>query len=302
MTLPAPQTIRLTDGRTLEFACYGDPAGLPAVFFHGFIGSHYQASFAHSAARLHGLRLIAPNRPGVGRSTPARRQAIADCAADVIQLADALNLERFGVIGVSGGAPYALACLARLPRRTTLAALISGLGPIRDPELLARMRPLAQRGLRLARHLPWFAGALLALRTRHFRSDPEGFLARLSGRCSPRDQVLFHRAEVRAAFLADLREVLVTGRGASALARELQLYFHWGFDLAEVPAQARVVLWHGRDDRLVPPIMAEHLARNLPGAEVALYPGGHFMVLDHAEEVVGQIVQALREPCARTAL
>src|ERR1700733_4828378 len=104
-------TIPLNDGRLLEYASYGDAGGLPALFFHGFIGSHHQAAFAHEAARRHGLRLIAPNRPGVGRSTLKERRCLEECVPDVAQLADALGLDRFAVVGVSGGAPYALACL-----------------------------------------------------------------------------------------------------------------------------------------------------------------------------------------------
>jgi pimeloyl-ACP methyl ester carboxylesterase len=293
MNLPAPRTIRLVDGRTLEFACYGDPAGVPAVFFHGFVGSHFQASLAHDTARRQGLLLIAPNRPGVGRSTAARRGVLADCAADVAQLADALGLGSFGVIGVSGGAPYALACLARLPGRVALAALVSGLGPLSRPEVLERMSPLVRRGLRLACRLPWLARVFFALRARDFRSDPERFLARLMSRWSRFDQELFRRPEVRSAFLADLREVLVHGAGPAGMVRELQLYFHWGFDLGDVPPGARVVVLHGRHDLLVPPGMAEHFARHLPGAELVYRPGGHFMIVDHVEELIGALVQAL---------
>ena len=74
-------------------------------------------------------------------------------------------------------------------------------------------------------------------------------------------------------FLADMREVLVEGEGPGNLAQELGLYFRWGFRLSDVPAGARVLLWHGRDDLLVPPFMSEHVAAALPGAEVTLHPG-----------------------------
>src|SRR5262245_43416621 len=80
---PVTETIRLRDGRLLEFAEYGDPGGVPALFFHGFIGSHHQARFAHPAAARHGVRLLAVNRPGVGRSTYRRRSSLAESATDV---------------------------------------------------------------------------------------------------------------------------------------------------------------------------------------------------------------------------
>jgi pimeloyl-ACP methyl ester carboxylesterase len=293
MLLPATDVIRLCDGRLLEFARYGDPAGVPVVFFHGFVGSHHQASFAHEAALRHGLRLIAPNRPGVGRSSPARRGFISDCVPDIAALADALRLGLFGVIGVSGGVPYALACLARLGGRVRFGGLVSGLGPLVDPTLLARMNPLPRRVLRLSRHLPWLVRAALRLRLRQFRSDPDGFLAGLIRRWSITDGELFRRAEVRATLLADLKEVFLHELAAEGLVQELRLYFHWGFQLDEIAPGARLVLWHGRDDVLVPPVMTLHAASQLPGAEVALLPGGHFTVIDHAEEVVRRTRSAL---------
>jgi pimeloyl-ACP methyl ester carboxylesterase len=301
-TLVAPTTLRLNDGRLLELAEYGDRAGPAALFFHGFIGSHHQVAFANGAALRHGLRLVAINRPGVGRSTPRRRRTLCESADDARQVADALGLGRFAVIGASGGAPYALACLARLPERARVAALLSGLGPIGEPEVLGRMGRLPRRVLRLGRMAPWLVRATLWLRMRRFRADPDGFLAELLRRWSRSDQQLFERPEVRELFLTDMRQVLVEGEGPGNLAKELGLYFRWGFRLSDVPADARVLLWHGREDRLVPSFMSEHVAAALPGAEVTVYPGGHFMALNHADEIVARVLAALREDGARSNL
>jgi pimeloyl-ACP methyl ester carboxylesterase len=286
MTSAQTETLTLPDGRTLEFARYGDPAGTPALFFHGFIGSHHQASFAHAAARRHGVLLIAANRPGVGLSSPIRRRCIADCIPDVVALTEALNLKTFGVMGVSGGVPYALACLAKLPGRVRLGVLVSGLGPVSDPAVLAQMGPLARNALLIGKRFPWLVKAILAVRVQRVRSNPDAFLSALIRRWSRTDGDLFRRPEVRATLLADIKEVFVKGRAAEGLSRELQLYSRWGFRLDEIDPGARVLLWHGRDDVLVPPFMTEHAARHLPGAEAAYLPGGHFMVIDHAEDLV----------------
>jgi pimeloyl-ACP methyl ester carboxylesterase len=139
--------------------------------------------------------------------------------------------------------------------------------------------------LQAGRRVPWLVRWVLARRGRSYRRDPEGFLTALLQRWSRADQELFTRAEVRAMFLADLREVLVNGAGPVGMVRELQLYFRWGFQLADVPRGVPVLLWHGRQDHLVPPFMSDHVARHL-GSEVTYHPGGHFMVIDHADEVV----------------
>jgi pimeloyl-ACP methyl ester carboxylesterase len=286
-------TLRLRDGRLLEYACYGDVGGLPALFFHGFIGSHHQAAFAADAARRGGVRLIAPNRPGVGRSTPKRRRQLNECVPDMQELADALGLERFAVIGVSGGAPYALACLASLGERVPLAVLVSGLGPVGDPGVLAKMGPLARKALGLSRRMPWLLRWLFRIRLGRFRNDPDAFLARLAVRWPRADRQLFTRPEVRQFFLGDLKEVLVNGQGAEGMVEELRMYQHWGFGLEDVPPTARVFLYHGRDDVLVPPGMSAHAASRLSGAEVTVHPGGHFMILDHADEVVQRVRERL---------
>jgi pimeloyl-ACP methyl ester carboxylesterase len=200
-------------------------------------------------------------------------------------LADALGVGPFSVLGISGGAPYALACLARWPGRVRRATLVSGLGPIREPRLLGSMSLYAQRALMAARHFPFLVRWVLAARRPAFERSPEAFLGALVQRWPRPDQELIGRPLVREMFLADLREVLLNGQGPEGMAQELHLYFRWGFRLSDLADGRRVVLWHGTGDRLVPALMAHELARRLAGAELLLRPGGHFMVVDQVEEV-----------------
>ena len=96
-------------GRKLEVREYGDDAGHPVFFFHGLIGSHYQAAYIADQAREYGLRIIAPNRPGVGASEFIERKSPLDAVDDIEDVAAALGVFEFSVIGISGGTPYALA-------------------------------------------------------------------------------------------------------------------------------------------------------------------------------------------------
>jgi pimeloyl-ACP methyl ester carboxylesterase len=289
----ATELVRLRDARVLEYAGYGDPRGVPVIFFHGFIGSHHQARFAHEAAVRNGVRLIAPNRPGVGRSTAHARKVMADVVPDIEDLTTQMGIERFSVIGASGGGPYALACLARLPGRVRGAMIVSGLGPLDSPQGLRVMKPYARLALRGGRLFPLLTRCVLALRARHFRRDPEAFLNELAGRWARCDQELMARPEIRALFLADLHEVLVTGQGAGAMAHELGLYFRWGFALEDIRPTQRVHFWHGHADLLVPPAMCRVMADRLPAAEVTLCPGGHFMILDRADEVLRRAIEVM---------
>lgn len=77
------------------------------------------------AAAEAGIRLIAPDRPGMGGSDfqPGRR--VIDWPADVAALAEHLALERFAVLGYSGGAPFAAAVGAMLPERVRSVSLVA---------------------------------------------------------------------------------------------------------------------------------------------------------------------------------
>jgi pimeloyl-ACP methyl ester carboxylesterase len=280
-------------GRKLELREYGDPAGHPVLFFHGLIGSHYQASYVADEAREHGLRIIAPNRPGVGASEFALRTSALDVIGDVEDLTRELQLDAFSVIGISGGAPYALATLLHFKERVRTVTLISGMGPSRLRGALAgmdrRRRVVLEIGSRFRR--PARRGFEHA--AQRFRAGHDRFLRALIRTWSPADQKLFERRDVYELFMKDLHQVFTDGRGAVGLAQELTIYRSYGFALRDLPADRRVVLWHGLTDNIVPPAMAWRLATALPSAELHLVPGGHFVAVEVAGEIIARLRQAL---------
>ncbi|KAI1272960.1 Alpha/Beta hydrolase protein [Xylaria sp. FL0933] len=137
---PAPprhsQTLKLADGRMLGFAEYGSPTGKPIFFFHGFPSSRLEAEGILKLVPRKDLRIIAPERPGFGLSTFNPRHRVTDWPDDVRALAAHLGLNRFTILGGSGGAPYALACARSLP-----AEMISAVG------LLAPAAPWKEAGI-----------------------------------------------------------------------------------------------------------------------------------------------------------
>ncbi len=281
-------------GRRLEVFEYGDPGGFPLFFFHGLIGSHHQAGFVAAEAARRGLRVIAPNRPGVGRSDFERRKTPLDSVADVEAVAGTLGLGRFGLIGISGGTPYALAALHRLRHRAGPTAILSGMGPTRLRGALRGMPTARRLALTIGARRPRLAVRAFQGWAERFEADPEGFLDRfVAGSCRA-DRVLFRRPDLRRLFLGDLHQVFrVARQGPEGLAQELRLYRDLGFPLRDLPSDRRVVLWQGLDDDVVPPAMAYALARQIPNAEAHFVPGGHFVAVDIADRVMerfGQLV------------
>lgn len=284
----------LRDGRPLEVREYGDPGGHPAFFFHGLLGSYQQASYVSEQARRLGLRIIAPNRPGVGRSEFVARKSALEAVPDVEDLTRILGIGEFSVIGISGGTPYALGVLYRLGERVRTVTVISGMGPSHLPGALrgmdARRRLIlaaGSRSTRLAREVFRRAG-------RRFHVHPERFLERLVKTWAAADQALFDRREVFELFLEDIRLVFANPEGAEGMAQELRLYRTYGFPLDRLPAGRRVTLWHGLTDNIVPPAMAWKMVQALPDAEAHILPGGHFMAIEAADLIVNRLVQQLK--------
>ena len=121
--------VTLRDGRTLHVYDEGDPAGAAVVVHHGTPSSgRLYPSFVDDA-RARGLRLIGYDRPGYGGSSAQLGRSVGDAAADVAELLDGLDVDRFATWGHSGGGPHALACAALLPERCVAAATLASPGP-----------------------------------------------------------------------------------------------------------------------------------------------------------------------------
>lgn len=180
-------TIDLDDGRTLAYCEFGDPTGSPVFVFHGGVGSRgFGLLFDDTASDL-GVRIIAADRPGYGRSDPQPDRTLLDWPDDVSVLGDALGLDAFSVLGVSGGGPWAAACAAAIPDRLTAVGLVSAMGPPAAPRSIG-LRLI----VRLARHVPWVVGLLINRQLERAGTDPAAAIAaRATGKAEP--EAALHR-------------------------------------------------------------------------------------------------------------
>ena len=280
--------LRLTDGRHLGYAELGATDGKPLLYCHGLPASRLEARLCHKAAYRLGIRVIAPDRPGFGRSDFQPQRSLADWPQDVVQLADVLALERFAVLGVSGGGPYAVACACALAQRLSAIGLVAPLGPVAVPELGGAMKGPARFSFRLAQHWPRLAdliyGELLG-RLLHRRP----LLALLLLQVAEPDRPVVRNAETRQILRSSIQEAFRHGgRGAVA---ELRLFASdWDLELGRITTA--VHLWHGELDRTVPVIMGRHLAAAIPHCQARfLSQEGHFSLpVNHMEEILRTLV------------
>jgi pimeloyl-ACP methyl ester carboxylesterase len=277
------QTLRLRDGRNLGFAIYGDPVGTPEFFLHGLPGSRLGAWITDKVAARLGIRVIALDRPGFGLSDFKPGRTIADWPDDLVEAADILGADRFPVIGLSGGGPYAAACAFSIPHRLTSVAIVSGMSPLHTPGATAGMRRSGRIFFALAHRLPWITRPTMWWLGRQARHDAGRLLDKISARLPPADKAVLARPEVRQTFQDDIAEAF--RHGSRGPARDLSLLARpWGFRLEEIKMEVHI--WHGEADVTVPPSMGRHLASAIPNSRARFYPGeGHTLAVDRMEEI-----------------
>jgi pimeloyl-ACP methyl ester carboxylesterase len=276
--------IRLADGRTLAYVDWGGSTGGTVMYFHGYPGSRLEGRLAAGAAQRLGLRLIAPDRPGFGESTFQRRRTISAWAKDVAELGDQLALERFAVVGVSGGGPYALACAARIPERLSGVALVCPLGPLARTDSRRGMITFNRLALALAARSPPLARFAVRIAAPWIRRRPERYLAQMAASAPAADRRVLADARYRALFAASTAEALRQGGGG--VAWELVLLARpWDFSLRQVRVPVRI--WQGLADNIVPAAMTRRLAVALAHGESHYLAGeGHLSLIVHHIDAV----------------
>jgi len=277
--------IELRDGRTLCFAQYGDPEGFVVVNAHGGLACRRDVATADAAARAAGVRLISPDRPGVGRSDPRPGRTLLDWVDDVSQLLDRLGVARCAAMGWSMGGQYAAAVGAALRPRVTRVAIIAGALPLTEVGVFEQLPGMPRVLTRLSQRMPVIARLFFAAMGLTARAFPE-----LYGRLGARDmgpadaEVLCE--DGLAAFGAMSAEALRQPRG---VAEEYRAWARpWGFAPEDVTIPVDV--WFGADDGMVDHRWPAELARRFPAATLSVRPGGHLV----ARRCYPEIFQRLR--------
>lgn len=276
-TSPIDNQIRLVDGRTLGFAEYGQVDGKALLYFHGHPGARVEARFLAEQANKIGVRLIGIDRPGMGHSTFQAHRRFLDWPDDVIALADSLHIDRFAVVGHSGGGPYALACAYKIPQRLTACGIISGVGPI-HPFLAF-----------LSQWMPWL---MMPVIRRSFQNEGQ------AQRTLTRAAANWIEADRKSLLVPGIKELLADSlveglrQGARGAAYEGALFGRpWGFKLEEIDFPT-IFLWHGELDKEVPVTIGREVAGRLTQCKETYYPGeGHISVIvNHAQDILKALI------------
>ena len=262
------RTLDVADGRVLAWREFGDPGGWPLVAVHGSPDSSAVWALLDDAARRAGARVIAPDRPGFGSSSPKSERSILDWVDDLDELTEHLELPSFRLLAISGGSPYALAVAATHPGRVAHLGLLSVISPLDAPGVTKGTNPQIRFTLLAARRAPFLLEPMGRLMAKLTLRDPDTAAERLIGMRPPADREIIRRPEV----MAVLRENLPNQfKDPQSIALEMRNAARpWGFDLQEVTVATTI--WQGGLDDVHTPAMSRHLADHIPNAHLVYEP------------------------------
>ena len=280
----------LPDGRRLAYAIYGKDDGVPLLALHGTPGSHLKFEIADRAADERGIRLICPDRWGYGGTDAHAAPSLSAFAADMITFLDALGIDRVGVLGVSGGGPFAVAVAAQLGARSTAAGLVAPVGPIAATGIGWRdLAPLHNFAFRVLPRIPGAVGGLFQPFRALTLARPEAGAWLATRRAAAADRAVMRGAAVRGAVGATFAEGLRPGVVGPAI--DLSLFSGpWGVSPHAISCP--VVIWIGTDDRNVPIVPVFRLARRIARADLKVIPGaGHFWIVENIPTVLDHLLE-----------
>lgn len=297
-TFSAPVTtyeMHVADGRRLAVNLSGDPLGEPVFYLHGTPGSRVGPRPTDEELVKCRVWLISFDRPGYGRSDRLESRTVADVASDVKAIADEFGLERFAVLGRSGGGPHALACAALLPERVTRAAALVSLAPqgVRGLEWFDGMAESNVYAYTTAEEDPEALRALLMRATEEITADPKSHIAVLTPEMPEADRRIVADENIRAALAQNFFEGLrISAEGW--IDDVLAFCSPWGFDVSDI--KAPVYLWHGGRDVFSPVAHTQWLAERIPNAITDFPPDrAHFGALEVVPNVLSWLSGQTRE-------
>ncbi|PHH65590.1 hypothetical protein CDD81_2025 [Ophiocordyceps australis] len=271
------KTLKLSDGRILGYHTYGAPHGVPVLYLHGVVDTGVTLEGKEDAlGKEMGIRWIAPDRPGVGKSSFHHGRTILGYTDDIRQLVQHLDLKGYYILGVSGGSAYTLACAKVLPRQQVRGV---GIGVGVAPWHAGRKGQTLKTLLQMYMMKYWPARLLKDTQDTYVPLARDADPAPMENRF--RQNMLPYMDAVEADKWIKTDPIQSSVRvyrqyyahGIDAHVDDMRLLTRpWGFRIEEVGYEG-VKLWYGSADTNTPADMGLYLARRLPKSIYKEYAG-----------------------------
>ncbi|MBV1914156.1 MAG: alpha/beta fold hydrolase [Pseudomonadales bacterium] len=280
---------RLNDGRILGYGDYGPKNGKPVILCHRLIGSRKEKPADGAILHELGVRLIVPDRPGVGYSCPAEDRPLTDWADDIQQLSFHLSIDRFYVAGISAGGPYAAACAAHLSDRVIRLGLIASHIPVDELPRGAKISGLQRIVCSMARHSPAPLQKVMEFRYSSLFNHPEDSLSRFEHDGCAADKRLLQSSEVKQITLQSFEDAALLP--TSVLPKQLiTISRPWGFELSKIVVPT--IIWHGIQDDYCSANQIAAIAKLIPNCEAYINENwGHYFLYHEWQNVLGKLVE-----------
>lgn len=283
------KSITLKSGAKLSFSEFGDSSSTHVVLYcHGFPGSGEEVGVAHKSALENHIRIVAPTRPGVGYSDYELERTILDWPKLVEELLTTLGIQEFSLLGISGGTPYALACIPVFGARIQRCLIVSGMGPPTAVDLSAQMSMMSRLPLWCAYNLPKLSEAMITLLSFGAKFSPRGLVFAYQFFMSKDDRRMLRRSKIAENMLENFK--LALHQGTHGIRHDFRLMTKdWGYRLEDLDFP--ITIYHGEDDNLVPLSIARQNNASLKNSVLKTYPDrGHFMAFEISAEIIEYFV------------
>jgi pimeloyl-ACP methyl ester carboxylesterase len=280
--------LTLPDGRKLAYAEFGNTDGYPVFYFHATPSSRLEPlSIGDDVFSEFGLRVICPDRPGMGGSDFQKQRGFSDWPEDMKFLAEAIGLDKFSVLGVSGGGGYAAVCAAKIPEKLSNVVIASGSWRINSEAVKMIGFPMNQMW-RVTIHAPILLPIIIKTMTKMMSQSPKNGFEEISAPPNKYFPAADHAVMAQPGRMEITQHIMkeAINQGTQGPAWDYRLCVReWDFDPAEIIIP--VTLFHGEEDRNYPLSLVERVVSKLPYAELITYPeDGHISTYtNHFDEI-----------------
>ncbi len=280
------QILELHDGREMGFAEFGAPNGRPVLLVHNLIGSRLQLPTSEDNLVAQNLRLIVPDRPGVGLSGFHSHRSFHYWTNDIGELADHLRIQKFHLIGSSMGAIYGLALAQGLPDRIERYAMVSCLPEIADVKAARKLLPSTCRLFLLARYAPAVLEIILKFIV---RKGPEAYLDELVCDLPALDQRLYEDPAFNRMMVRAVSETL--RQGTASIFNDIRIMAS-PWQLSPESISIPVHFWHGEDDTMAPLPMIREFAAKIPDCKQRLVEReSHWLLFRQWNAIIAELLR-----------
>ena len=272
---------KLSDGKKMCYAEYGDPKGKPIFLFHGNPGSRLVWGLIPDSPFLSKIRLICPDRPGYG-FTDYKENVLEKWPNDIKELADSLKIKKFSIFAPSGGGPYALECAWKIPERLNNIGIFGSVGPNIPEATKGANKPLKLLW-KISNPLFFLVKLQMKIMANSVKKNPNKVMEKLRNlELNEEEKKIFDKPKIRNIFLNDFPEAYRQDGIGSAY--DSTIPATWNIPLDKI--KKKIIVWHSKNDGLVGN-MSKYIADKLPNSKLIIIKNsGHLWVLENMKKIL----------------